>query len=46
MLFVVEERREGLEYNIDFGGGVGVHRGSDRFVDYAKKVDLLQVDLL
>ena len=26
MLFVVKERLEGLKYNIDFGGGVGVIR--------------------
>ena len=27
MLFVVKERIEGLKYNIDLGGGVGIHRG-------------------
>ena len=29
MLFVVEERREGLKYNIDFGGGVSEILGFD-----------------
>ena len=27
MLFVVKETIEGLKYNIDLGGGVGIHRG-------------------
>ena len=27
MFLVVQERLEGPKYNIDFGGGVGVHRG-------------------
>ena len=29
MLFVVEERREGLKYNIDFGGGLSEILGFD-----------------